>query len=457
MNSAFKNITLTAVLLSFSASAYAATGVTKLFSERNDPAKAAELKNLVSLDSQSAITILAEALRRDKDSDYRCSAIEALAASKDEAVAKELAGLLDDPDSNVRACAIRSAGESKNEFAVAALLATVEGYQKSARNRRGPYEDNIKARLKAIDSIWSLGEIGTPALMGNLAKFYAEADDVIKMNLIISMGKLKKNEKSGPYLFGIASSAQETEVVRAVAFEMLEHSGFPSTVFNLAPSKSTGIEKGDLIYTGGIVGSIGSWGNGDLPIGHAGLFAGTETKNGKINVIITDCVPNNFKPGGVRNVYSWYNFTHHYMYPYYGNRTTPVKPTAEQRARLVKLGLELGAKGLKYSNTHFSQKGPVEFDCVGYVEYLYEQTGLNPTDNSYESGAGWPLTPWEQFEATRPNTPKPSGIILPNNGNIVVPNQAIITQGFRSLTGAFGMTNVEAPEVNTNIQPVAAD
>ena len=34
--------------------------------------------------------------------------------------------------------------------------------------------------------------------MGKLSKFYNEADDVVKMNLIISMGKLKKNQKSGP-------------------------------------------------------------------------------------------------------------------------------------------------------------------------------------------------------------------------------------------------------------------
>ncbi|MDO8806224.1 MAG: HEAT repeat domain-containing protein [Elusimicrobiota bacterium] len=457
MNSTFKNLTLTAALLSFSVSANAATGVTKLFSERNDPAKAAELKALAASDSQSAQTLLAEALRTDKDPDYRCSAIEALGASKDGLVAKELAGLLNDPDQAVRACAIRSAGELKNEFAVESLLATVESYQKASRGRRGPYEDNIRTRLKAIDSIWSLGEIGDPRLMAKLSQFYAEADDIVKMNLIISMGKLKKNGKSGPYLFDIAASAQETEVVRAVAFEMLEQIGYPSTVINLQPSKSTGIEKGDIIYTGGIIGTIGSWGNPDLPIGHAGLFAGTAIKNGKINVIITDCVPNNFKPGGVRNIYSWKNFTHQYMYPYYGNRTTPVKPTAEQRVRLVKLGLELGAKGLKYSNTHFSQKGPTEFDCVGYIEYIYERIGLNPTDNSYETGLGWPLTPWEQFEATRPNTPAPGVIILPNNGNIIVPHQAIITQGFRALTGAFGMEAAQAPEVDTNIQPEAVN
>jgi hypothetical protein len=289
--------------------------------------------------------------------------------------------------------------------------------------------------------------------MAKLSRFYSEADDVVKMNLIISMGKLKKNQKAGPYIFDIAASAQENAVVRAVAFEMLEHIGYPSTVLSLTPSKNAGIEKGDIIYTGGIIGTIGSWGNPDLPIGHAGLFAGTEIKNGRINVIITDCVPNNFKPGGVRNIYSWKNFTHQYMYPYYGNRTTTPRPTAEQRERLVKLGLELGAKGLKYSSTHFSQKGPLLFDCVGYIEYIYERTGLNPTDDSYESGAGWPLTPWEQFAATRPNTPAAGTIVLPNNGNIIIPNQAIITQGFGSLTGAFGGKAVQAPEVNTDIRP----
>ena len=166
-------------------------------------------------------------------------------------------------------------------------------------------------------------------------------------------------------------------------------------------------------------------------------------------------MPNNFKPGGVRNIYSWKNFTHQYMYPYYGNRTTATKPTAEQRERLVKLGLELGAKGLKYSNTHFSQKGPLLFDCVGYIEYIYEQIGLNPTDDSYEYGAGWPLTPWEQFAATKPNIQAPGVIILPNNGNIIVPSQTIITRGFGSLTGAFGGKALQAPEVNTNIQPEA--
>lgn len=391
MNGTFKNLTLTAILLSFSISAYAAG---------TPETDGAPLQTSVFIQ-------------------------QALAQANE---------------------------PSTREAAIDSLLANIENYQET-RDNKGPYENNLKARLKAIDSIWTLGEIGDPRLMGKLSKFYTEADDVVKMNLIISMGKLKKNQKSGPYIFDIAASAQENAVVRAVAFEMLEHIGYPSTVINLTPSKNSGIEKGDLIYTGGIIGTIGSWGNPDLPIGHAGIFAGTEVKDGKVNVIIADCVPNNFKPGGVRNIYSWKNFTHQFMYPYYGNRTTPVKPTPEQRERIVKLALELGKKGLKYTNTHIPQKGPDVFDCVGYVEYVYEQTGLNPTEDKYETGWGWPLTPWEQFIATRPNTPEPGVIILPNNGNIIVPSTAIITRGFGSLTGAFGGKAVQAPEVNTNILP----
>jgi len=344
--------------------------------------------------------------------------------------------------------------EAASAAAVDALLANIETYQAAAASpNKGPYENNLKARLKAIDSIWSLGEIGDPRLMGKLSKFYAEADDVIKMNLLISMGKLKSNAKAGPYLFDIAANVQESEVVRSVAFEMLEHIGYPSTVINVQRSAKVGIEQSDLIYTGGITGTISGWVSPDLPIGHAGVFIGTEVKDGKIKVVIADCVPDNFKPGGVRNIDSWNNFTHHFMYPYYGHRTTPVKPTAAQRERIAKLAIAMGKKGLTYSDTHFSQKGPLKFDCVGYTEYLYEAVGLNPTENSYETGTGWPLTPWEQFIAVKPAAAKPAGTIIVPNQNIVMPSQAIITNSFNALGGAFGTLGLRAPEVNTNIQP----
>jgi hypothetical protein len=40
-----------------------------------------------------------------------------------------------------------------------------------------------------------------------------------------------------------------------------------------------------------------------------------------------------------------------------------------------------------------------EFDCVGFVERVMEDIGLNPTANGYESGAGWPLSPSEQCDS----------------------------------------------------------
>jgi hypothetical protein len=59
---------------------------------------------------------------------------------------------------------------------------------------------------------------------------------------------------------------------------------------------------------------------------------------------------------------------------------------------------------VRYDANHFNQKGKYsggadgywEFDCVGFTERVYEEIGLNPTANSYESGWGWPLTPGEQ-------------------------------------------------------------
>lgn len=348
----------------------------------------------------------------------------------------------------------QNSGAGAREAAVEALLGNVENYQAAARSaNKGVYEDNLKARLKAIDSIWSLGEIGDPRLMPRLSKFYTEADDVVKMNLLISIGKLKQNAKAGPYLFDIAANPRETEIVRSVAFEMLEQIGYPSTVINLTRSAKAGAEKADLIFTGGVTGTISGWVSPDLPIGHAGVFIGTEARDGKIKVLIADCVPDNFKPGGVRNIDSWYNFTHHFMYPYYGHRTTPVKPTAAQRERIASLAIEMGKQGLHYSDTHLSQKGPKDFDCVGYTEFLYEAVGLNPTEDKLETGWGWPLTPWEQFIAVKPSVARPAGQIIVPSHNIVLPNQALITNGFNALSGAFGMGGVRSAEIGGDIQP----
>ncbi|HNW44031.1 MAG TPA: hypothetical protein PKI19_05965, partial [Elusimicrobiales bacterium] len=153
---------------------------------------------------------------------------------------------------------IQAAGETKNETATGALLSNVESYLAASR-AKGPYEDNLKARLKAINSIWALGEIGSPQVMTHLEKFYAESDDVIKMNLLVSMGKLAANPYAAPYLRAVASDAGAAGYVRAAAFEMLEELGQDFTAAGLVPSAADGIESGDLIYTGGIIGNIGSW------------------------------------------------------------------------------------------------------------------------------------------------------------------------------------------------------
>jgi len=427
MHLTFKNLGLTAVFLSLTVPSQAVTGET-------DP--------------------LAEAMRTNMDAAYRCSAIEA--AAKDGSAGKEISALLSDTDQAVRACAInalRGAGAAANDAAAAALLAEVGNYQ-AASSSKGLYEDNIKARLKAIDSVWALGELGDPRLMPKLAEFYTGADDVIKINLIVSMGKLKKNEKSGPYLYSIAADPRETEVVRAAAFEMLEHIGSPAALPGLAPSQNVGMEKGDLIFTGGIVGTISGWVSPDMPVGHSGIFAGTETRDGRIRVLIADCVPSFFVPGDVRNIDSWHKFTRQYEFPFYGNRTSKVRPTPAQRDRIVKRALAMGKLGLKYK---LFRKGPLKYDCVNYTEFLYEEAGLNPTPDSYESGAGWPFTPWEQFEATSPSAPVLGPVTLSRVGKNIEPDLGIIKRSIGSLTGAFGMKSAQASEVNIDILPEAVN
>lgn len=73
---------------------------------------------------------------------------------------------------------------------------------------------------------------------------------------------------------------------------------------------------------------------------------------------------------------------------------------------------------VRYDGSHNNQKGKWfssgsywEFDCVGFTERIYEDIGLNPTSNSFESGWGWPLTPGEQR----------------SDGNLVVTNTLLRT------------------------------
>lgn len=295
----------------------------------------------------------------------------------------------------------------KNAFSAAMLSANVESYLGSG----GTGNDAVRARLAAINSIWSLGEIGGPGAAADLLRFYKNSDNTLRINEVIGLGKTG-GAGAAAFIKSVAASGKETETVRAAAFEMLEEMGQGVPAGGLVPSQSAGIADGDIIYAGGLLGDYMEWVSPDLPLGHTAIFAGVRAGNGRLYVLIGDCVPNFFKPGGVRNITAWKDFTHQFHYPYYGNMTTSPAPTAGQRAAIVALSAELGKKGYKYDITHLSQKGPVQFDCVGYSEYIYEAAGLDPTDESYESGLGWPLTPWEQYAGLVSNTaPTPPHIL----------------------------------------------
>jgi len=322
------------------------------------------------------------------------------------------------------------------------LLADIRNYMTGLANK-GLYEEDFKRRLAAISSIWSLGEIGNPIVMEKLAGFYFESDEVIRMNILISIGKLK-NQKAIPFLRQTAASENETMVVRSVAFELLEALGDDFKLEQVAPSKVMGMEDSDIIFTGSFLGTpIGE--PMTTPGGHVGLFVKTEVRDGRIISEIVDCMPNVVKPGGVRKA-SWSLFTTKFKFPFYGNRTTREKPSVAQRAAISDAALaELGHR---YNNLHDTQKGPLEFDCVGLVEYAYESAGLNPTPDTLETGWSWPLTPAEQFLHTVANQPAAIPYI-----NAATPGSKNV-EATLSL-GLFGVTGLTA--VDTNITPASAD
>jgi len=388
------------VLLSFASAAGAYDGkggdsLPRLFDS-------ALLNELVLNDSGAVGQLVSISPGSGKDAASRSAAAESIAAIPCKGTSRGSLKADLAPDIAARARAIRKDVQTGNTLPIDELLNSIDHYQSTVLSQ-GSNEGDIKSRLQAIYSIWALGETGNPDIMPRLEKIYGAADDTFKINILISMGKLMLRGKADQRIKNTAENPLETEVVRAAAFEMLEELGQTASLYGLPSSTDPGIAAGDIIYAGGLTGIISGWFNPDLPIGHTGIFVRTVRKAGRISVVITDCVPDWFIPGGVRIIHSFKEFTHDFRYPYYGNRTTSPAPTAAQRAKIVALGLELGAKGLSYDITHISQKGPVKFDCVGYSEYIYEKAGLNPTEDKYETGLGWPLSPWEQFISVVPN------------------------------------------------------
>ncbi|MDT8285667.1 MAG: hypothetical protein RQ748_01050, partial [Elusimicrobiales bacterium] len=399
---------------------------------------------LAAADSFKARIMLGDAMDGARDPGYRCSVIEILGSATDEGVRKDLAASALDSDPSVRVCAARQLGLQKNEHAVPLLVANIEAYLGGA-GIKGAYEDDFRARMSALNAVWALGEISGTKVLSELQRLYSSSDEVFKMNIAFSAGK-QDSGKASTFLRGIAGSADETEIVRSAAFEMLDRLGRAGGVSNAPSSARSAVKTADLLFTGGIVGTVSDWFNDMLPLGHAGIYGGTKVENGMILPVIYDCVPNNFKPGGVRTV-GWYNYTHHLKYPVYAIKTSRTPPTDRQRAAIIRAAL--AEQGKEYSDSHLSQKGPDAFDCVGYTEYAYETAGVNVTPDKQETGWGWPLTPAEQYDAAvHVRLPQPGVWAQQTPSGIVAPNPGIITGSFGALNSAFGSGSaVELPAV----------
>lgn len=62
-------------------------------------------------------------------------------------------------------------------------------------------------------------------------------------------------------------------------------------------------------------------------------------------------------------------------------------------------GNHLDQSGTFFEKTWYRRHAYWEFDCVGFVERIFEDIQINLTDNKYENGAGWPLTVREQRDS----------------------------------------------------------
>ncbi|HBE88676.1 MAG TPA: hypothetical protein DDW67_06005 [Elusimicrobia bacterium] len=405
---------------------------------------AAAALRLAAADAPKARIMLVDALDGSRDPGYRCSVIDILGSATDDSVRRELAASALDPDAGVRICATRQLGLQKNEHAVPLLVANIDSYLGGSGNK-GAYEDDFRARMSAINSIWALGEISSPKVMGELRRIFSSSDEVFKLNIAFSAGK-QETSKAAPFLRDIAGSVNETEPVRSAAFEVLERLGQAGGVQSSPSAVPSAMKKADLLYTGGQTGTISDWFTDMLPIGHTGIYGGTKIEDGKILPVIYDCVPNYFKPGGTRTV-GWYHYTHHFNYPLYAVKTTRTPPTDRQREAIIRTALAL--QGKDYGLSHTEQKGPDTFDCVGFSEYAYEQAGLNVTPDEQETGWGWPLTPAEQYDAAvNVRAPAPGVWAQQTPSGVVAPNPGIITGAFGALNSAFGSgSSVQLPDV----------
>lgn len=267
------------------------------------------------------------------------------------AAAAQVTELSRDRDSLVDeiVAALPSPGPASRESRLIDALAPLSrGAAKSAGRQSG------EAGFRLIDAVWALGETGGPAAERALLSAAPQADPTVRLNIDAALAKIAGRAAAG-------GRAEEPAAAH--------------------------LEPGDILFRKGYFGLLNSV-IGAQTAGHVGVYAGVE--NGE-HMVIEGWLPVRKVPLKVF-IAGW---------PYYGNRTTPARPTAAQRTLIVDYVRAQLGKG--YDMAHTGQKGPEKFDCVGLAEAAYEAAGLNPTPDEFESGWGWPLTPTEQYEHTLPN------------------------------------------------------
>jgi HEAT repeat protein len=172
-------------------------------------------------------TLINEAMDKNKEINYRCSLIEILSSSDSDYARKSIVPLLKENNYDLNICVAKISGHTKNSYMTQNLLDNIEEFLFSSYKgitNKGIAEQNLKQRISAIDSIWALGKIGDPKVMSKLEEFYNMSDEVLRINIIFSIGKLK-NKKALIYLNKIAENEKESYAVRSAAFEMIEELG----------------------------------------------------------------------------------------------------------------------------------------------------------------------------------------------------------------------------------------
>ena len=182
---------------------------------------------------------------------------------------------------------------------------------------------------------------------------------------------------------------------------MLEHIGYPSAVINLTLEERRHRERRHDLHRRHNR-HYRQLGQPRPPIGHAGLFADTEIKNGRINVIIQTACPITSSPAACAISTPGRISPTRYMYPYYGNRTTAPNPPPPSASAWSSWAWA-GSQRPQVQQHHFSER-PALFDCVGY-RIIYEQIGLNPR-RQLRVRRGWPAHPLGTVRGDQP-TPRP--------------------------------------------------